>query len=248
MRKSDVAYGVRNTLRLNENECKWIDGAVVIGRQGGKQILEIVEEVSSVLKRYNNVKIKFTNCVFKKQIKLEQITFKDILYFINSTFEEEVDFSRSLFEKRVFFSESTFKKNASFEEVIFEHNAYFDEATFENEANFDMSEFCRHARFCGANFKEFPNFIQTIFDWQINLTNVELVSIDSLNDRIDGIYNKRKSKGRELPKYKIVNELRDSFRAIKSALIKDNNMLDAEHYEALEQRCKEIVEDKNSNQ
>lgn len=247
MRKSDIAYRVRNTLKLNWSNCKWENGAVVIGRQNDKEKLEIVEDISNILEIHNNVKIKFTNCVFKKSIKLEQITFKDILYFIDSTFEEEVDFSRSIFEKRVFFSESTFKKNASFEEVIFEHNAYFDETIFEDEANFDMSEFCRHARFCGANFKEFPNFIQTIFDWQINLTNVEMASID-IDTKIDGICNKRKSEGRELPKYKILNELRDSFRAIKSALIKDNNMLDAEHYEALEQRCKEIVEDKNSNQ
>ena len=258
MRKSDIAYRVRNTLKLNENECKWENGAVVIGRQGGKHILEIAEEVSSVLKRYNNVKIKFTNCVFKKSIKLEQITFKDILYFIDSTFEEEVDFSRSIFEKRVFFSESTFKKKASFEEVIFEHNAYFDETIFEDEANFDMSEFCRHARFYGANFKEFPNFIQTIFDWQINLTNVELVSIESLEGKIDRVYKRKKDRydkksnknpTKEPQKHKIINELRDSFRAIRSALIENNDMLDAEHYRTLERHCEKIgAEHKNSNQ
>ena len=254
-----VVAAVMKAFKLSGDECKWKDRAIVIEPEKGKDKLVIEVSISSTLKRYNTKRFKFINCVFKKQINLKQITFKEILYFLHSTFEREVEFSRSLFEKRVFFSESTFEQNASFEEVFFDHNVYFDKTIFKNEVTFDESEFCRHAHFYGTRFNTFPNFTQTIFNGNINLTNAEPhVRISNLKEKIEGIYTKRKEKYDEnqdknpeknLQKHEIANELRDSFRAIKSALIRDNNMLDAHDYEVLEQYCKEIESEyKNSNQ
>ena len=88
-----------------------------------------------------------------------------------------------------------------------------------------------------------------------NVENAELnATIDSLKKKIEGIHKQREEKydknpEKEPQRHKIANELRDSFRAIKSALMRDNNMLDAHDYEVLEQYCKEIeLEYKNSKQ
>lgn len=254
----DTAVKIGNALGLKENECIYKDGSFIITRQEGREKLEIVKDVSKTLSNYNSKRFKFINCVFKEPIISPQITFKEILYFLNSTFEREVDFSRSLFEKRVFFSESVFEQNVSFEEVFFDHNVYFDKTTFNNEVTFDESEFCRHAHFYGTRFNAFPNFTQTIFNGSINFTNAKPhVRISNLKEKIEGIYEQRKENynkkqdknpEKEPQKYEIANELRDSFRAIKSALIRDNNMLDAHDYEVLEQYCKEIESEyRNSN-
>ena len=211
--------------------------------------------------------LKLERCIFKKFVSFyattfEKISFKntifeDIVYFIGIKIKQ-TSFLRSRFKERAFFSKSVFEQKANFAEVIFDNNAYFDEAVFKKGANFDRSEFARHAHFYGARFNTFPDFIQTIFNGSINLTNVENAelnaTIDSLKKKIEGIHKQREEKydknpEKNLQKHEIANELRDSFRAIKSALIRDNNMLDAHDYEVLEQYCKEIeLEYKNSNQ
>ena len=227
-------------------------------------------EIFLTYKTFNKA-LNFDRCVFKKFVNFNGTTFKkisfkntifeDIVYFIRIKIKQ-TSFLRSRFKERAFFSESTFKNKANFAEVIFDNNAYFDEAVFEKGANFDRSEFCRHAHFYGTRFNAFPNFTQTIFNGSINLTNVENAelnaTIDSLKEKIEGIYEQRKKKYNEnqdknpeknLQKHEIANELRDSFRAIRFALIKDNNMLDAHDYEVLEQYCKEIESEyKNSKQ
>lgn len=212
--------------------------------------------------------IKFERCIFKKIVNFnfcnpkddfsggficQYTIFKKNAYFTKSKFNGNVDFLHSHFRKRAFFSESTFKQRADFKEVIFEHNAYFDDVKFLGEVIFDRSEFFQRAHFCRTNFSKFPDFIQTIFDGSINLTNAENteldISIDSLKKKIDKIFQKREAEGIKLLEYQIASELRNSFRAIKSALIRDNNMLDAHDYEVLEQYCKEIeLEYRNSNQ
>ena len=241
---------IRDALGLSASECIERDGAITIARQGGKEELEIRRDVSRILSRYNNIRFKFINCIFKEPIILQQITFKNILYFINSTFEGEVDFSYSLFKERVFFSESTFSNKASFAEVIFEQNAYFDEARFLGEADFGLSEFNKNAHFYGTYFDEFPNFIQAIFNEDVNFTNTELdFGFDGVKNKIEKTYNNRKAKynmeqnreNKEKPKkYKIANEFRDSFRNIKSPLMEYHNMLDASNYHRVELYCKEL--------
>ena len=98
--QSNCIERIRKILKLRSNECMLKDGSIVIKPEKEKEKLVIEVNISRILKICNSKRFKFINCVFKKPIKLQQITFKNILYFINSTFEEEVDFSRSLFKKR----------------------------------------------------------------------------------------------------------------------------------------------------
>ena len=246
--QSNCIERIRKILKLRSNECMLKDGSIVIKPEKEKEKLVIEVNISRILKICNSKRFKFINCVFKKPIKLQQITFKNILYFINSTFEEEVDFSRSLFKKRAFFSESTFNNKASFTEVIFKQNVYFDEARFLGEADFSLSEFNKNAHFYGTYFDKFPNFIQAIFNKNANFTNTELgFGFDGVKNEIEKTYNKRKEEydknqeNKEKPKkHKIANEFRDSFRNIKSLLIEHHNMLDASNYHRVELYCKEL--------
>ncbi|MDE7318063.1 MAG: pentapeptide repeat-containing protein [Helicobacter sp.] len=236
---------IREMFGLSPKECKWENGMIVVKPEEGKKELIIKQNISHILKKCNNKRIKFINCVFKKSITLQQITFKEILYFLNSTFEQEVDFSRSLFEKRVFFSESNFEQNASFEEVIFEHNAYFDETTFKGKANFKQSEFYQNAHFYGTEFEEIPqrdnitmnnipNFLQIILNGYINLTNTKqlLLNFEQLKSIIDGNNEKEKDE--------LANEFRNTYKNFKNALIKDSNLIDASRFHKMELYAKEL--------
>lgn len=227
---------IREMFGLSPKECKWENGMIVVKPEEGKKELIIEQNISHILKKCNNKRIKFINCVFKKSITLQQITFKEILYFLNSTFEQEVDFSRSLFKKRVFFSESIFEQNASFEEVIFEHNAYFDETTFNGNANFKQSEFYVNVHFYQTKFKndrekserEEPNFKQAIFNGYINLTDTKIFDFNFEQLKLEA----RTSSG--------AKDFRNIFKNIKNALIKDSNLIDASHFHKMELYAKEL--------
>ena len=253
--RNDEITAIRKALGLSASECIERDGAITIARQGGKEELEIRRDVSRILSRYNNIRFKFINCIFKEPIISQQITFKNILYFINSTFEGEVDFSYSLFKERVFFSESTFSNKASFAEVIFEQNAYFDEARFLGEADFGLSEFNKNAHFYGAQFRkikkegieinDIPNFLQAIFNGGINLTNTKLgLTLELVEYKIKETYEqklKEQKNKEDVPRlYKVANEFRNVFKNIKDGLIRGNNLLDASLFHKMELYAKEL--------
>lgn len=186
-------------------------------------------------------KIHFLKCIFKQIVNFEESEFQEKVSFEYAIFKEDTSFSFVQFHKDVYFSKSTFKKLTLFVETIFHNNAFFGDTRFEDEVSFQMGEFHKDAQFYGAIFQKFPIFIQTIFNKNINFTNTELnIKFDTTREKINKFYNDNKKEHKELKKYKIANEFRDSFRNIKSALIKDNNMLDASNYHRMELYCKEI--------
>ena len=91
-----------------------------------------------------------------------------------------------------------------------------------------------------------------IFNENVNFINTKSnIKFEKAIEQIETLYIEKKTEyddqaeedreGKEEPKkYKIANEFRDSFRTIKSALIKDNNMLDASNYHRIELYCKEL--------
>ncbi|EAL1123477.1 hypothetical protein B7669_07220 [Campylobacter coli] len=77
-----------------------------------------------------------------------------------------------------------------------------------------------------------PNFSQSVFKDSPNLVNIKAkFDFQNLNTAIENIYK---------PKDEAANDFRDSFRTFKSALIKDNNLLDASNFHKYELYCKEI--------
>lgn len=155
-----------------------------------------------------------------ENIKLQKNDFEDRFYCVDSTFgnienKEKLDFSNTLFKKEVYFNNSHFKNYVDFHECEFEKTACFYEVTFD----------------------EIPNFSQAIFKGNLNSVNTNLnFDFDELETKIKQEHGNDNKKSLD----KFANDFRDSFRTFKSALIKDNNLLEASKLHKYELYCKEI--------
>lgn len=210
----------------------------------------------------------FKNSIFEKQVSFQKANFYNKTTFDkvkfqnkideiecesivkpNTTFEQNINFSGAIFDDNAEFDGANFLRKAFFCGTQFKKDVFFSNSTFQ-EADFSQSKFYQNAYFYGVTFQNLPNFIQAIFNENVNFTNTELdFGFVKVKNEIKETCNKRKEKydskkdkeHKEEPKeYKIANEFRDSFRTIKSALIKDNNMLDASNYHRIELYCKEL--------
>ncbi|EAJ2518500.1 pentapeptide repeat-containing protein, partial [Campylobacter coli] len=103
---------------------------------------------------------------------------------------------------------------------------------FNDYVNFQTCDFEKTVSFYGVRFDKTPNFSQVIFKDSINLINVKTnFDFENLKTTIESM---------DKPKNETANDFRDSFRNFKSALIKDNNLLDASNFHKYELYCKEI--------
>lgn len=214
--------------------------------------------------------INFFNATLEESIDCRQCEFKGIFkafgvkflkgaIFENSTFEKEVHFGKEIddrnteksnmfgscsFETAFFencnFFDSVYFKNNEFKQLffknsIFKDNVYFNNSHFYDFADFHECEFEKTACFYGATFhnKAIPNFSQAIFKENLNFVNVkcnfEFKDLKALIENDDKTFSS-----------KVANDFRDSFRIIKNALVKDNNLLDASNFHKYELYCKEI--------
>ncbi|OCR04385.1 pentapeptide repeat-containing protein [Helicobacter pullorum] len=207
-----------------------------------------------------NKKADFSNAIFRQNTKFLEVTFKeeanfymtnfdcnnatfntcvfkDNVYFNNSTFKDSADFHECEFEKTASFYGVTFKKTPNFSNSAFKNNVYFNNSIFEDYADFHECEFEKTASFYGVTFKKTPNFSQAIFKSNLNITNANLnFDFDKLEAKIKQEHNNDNKKSLD----KFANDFRDSFRGFKSALIKDNNLLDASEFHKYELYCKEL--------
>lgn len=174
-----------------------------------------------------------------------QIIFKGNAYFNDAKFQAKVSFAMSHFEAQANFTETKFLAKQdndriienNFSEVIFEKSAYFNDSVFENFADFNKCNFREIANFYGVTFKKTPNFSQAIFKSNLNIANANLnFDFDKLEAKIKQEHNNDNKKSLD----KFANDFRDSFRGFKSALIKDNNLLDASEFHKYELYCKEL--------
>ncbi|EMZ40765.1 hypothetical protein C826_00599 [Helicobacter bilis WiWa] len=200
-------------------------------------------------------------CEFKGIFKAFGVKFLKGAIFENSTFEKEVHFGKEIddrnteksnmfgscsFETAFFencnFFDSVYFKNNEFKQLffknsIFKDNVYFNNSHFYDFADFHECEFEKTACFYGATFDNPPNFSQAIFKENLNFVNVKCdFEFENLKERIK--QEKEQDSKKTLDKF--ANDFRDSFRLIKNALIKDNNLLDASNFHKYELYCKEI--------
>ncbi|AJC94739.1 hypothetical protein FVD15_04055 [Campylobacter volucris] len=177
-------------------------------------------------------KLSFLNCIFKNNLYLNFQECLDIFQMDNCVFERQCKI-KGTFKDNVYFNNSHFKDNVYFNNSHFKDNVYFHECEFEKTA-------C----FYGVTFDKAPNFSQAIFKGNLNAVNTNLnFTFDDLQEKIKQEYedfNKGKNKQDEKPLDEFANDFRDSFRTFKSALIKDNNLLDASNFHKYELYCKEI--------
>lgn len=203
-------------------------------------------EVANFLRVHFEGRACFTSSSFKQNAYFTSVTFHGdasfdhVKFQVGEDYESDsiTDFSGAHFQERAFFTKTHFYKMANFFNVIFDHNAYFNGAYFRQKADFSQSEFCKNTYFYKTKFKEIPkkniqekdipNFLQTIFNGSINLTDTPLFMFN---------FKDLKSIIRDSHK---ANEFRDIFKNIKNALIKDNNLLDASRFHKMELYAKEL--------
>ncbi|HFP7544122.1 TPA: pentapeptide repeat-containing protein, partial [Campylobacter jejuni] len=117
------------------------------------------------------------------------------------------------------------------------------ERNFYNYASFKKSHFEKNVTFYNSTFKGL-DFSQAIFNENLNIVNTKLnFTFSNLEEKIEQEYeefNKNKKEEDQKSLDKFANDFRDSFRTFKSALIKDNNALDASNFHKYELYCKEI--------
>ncbi|QOQ89709.1 pentapeptide repeat-containing protein [Campylobacter peloridis] len=197
--------------------------------------------------------IEFNNCEFKNlhfnyNNFLESVKFTNNTKICNlhlsfNTFEKYF-YVKNCFIKEVDWYENTFNDKCYFYSIFFKNNAYFINSHFKDSVDFYKCEFEKTASFYGARFDKTPNFSQVIFKGNLNVVNTNLnFTFDDLQDRIKQEYedfNKDKNEKNKKSLDKFANDFRDSFRNFKSALIKDNNLLEASSFHKYELYCKEI--------
>lgn len=203
-------------------------------------------------------RVIFSHCEFEDKLSLyrlkgsnEAIEFHNGMNFENCIFNGEVEFRNLVSgtplpnhkyhnnERETNFKNCIFKKRVDFSNAKFCNDVYFNNSHFCDFADFHECEFEKTACFYGATFhnKAIPNFSQAIFKGNLNFVNVKCdFEFENLKERIK--QEKEQDSKKTLDKF--ANDFRDSFRLIKNALIKDNNLLDASNFHKYELYCKEI--------
>ncbi|MCR6575312.1 pentapeptide repeat-containing protein [Campylobacter insulaenigrae] len=196
-------------------------------------------------------RLYFANCEFKSKVSLHHIdgsdnlvTFFNGIDFANCIFEDEINFKRFTSgsplpdgkyynnEQNTLFENCIFKKRVDFHNSKFVNSVYFTNSHFKDYADFHACEFEKTACFYGVTFEKTPNFSQVVFKDSVNLVNIKTnFNFEILNTTINNI---------DKPKDESANDFRDSFRTFKSALIKENNPLEASNFHKYELYCKEI--------
>ncbi|EDP2722091.1 pentapeptide repeat-containing protein [Campylobacter jejuni] len=195
-------------------------------------------------KLFNEYKLSFFNCKFLCEIN-EAPGFFEIenpVYIYGCTFEENVISYNIKFKSNVVIAYCRFNKNFYFEANTFCNSSNF-ERNFYNYASFKKSHFEKNVTFYNSTFKGL-DFSQAIFNKNLNIVNTKLnFTFSNLEEKIEQEYeefNKNKKEEDQKSLDKFANDFRDSFRTFKSALIKDNNALDASNFHKYELYCKEI--------
>ncbi|ECK2577437.1 pentapeptide repeat-containing protein, partial [Campylobacter jejuni] len=151
----------------------------------------------------------------------------------------------SIFENKIlnFNFEENSIQNISICNNLFTKEAYFNANSFNYECIFFKNSF-ENLSFYEANFEKSFIFFQNIIKGNLNAINANLnFTFDNLEEKIKQKYeefNKNKKEEDQKSLDKFANDFRDSFRTFKSALIKDNNALDASNFHKYELYCKEI--------
>ncbi|EAL1059997.1 hypothetical protein B6786_07190 [Campylobacter jejuni] len=195
-------------------------------------------------KLFNEYKLSFFNCKFLCEIN-EAPGFFEIenpVYIYGCTFEENVISYNIKFKSNVVIAYCRFNKNFYFKANTFCNSSNF-ERNFYSYASFKKSHFEKNVTFYNSTFKGL-DFSQAIFNENLNIVNTKLnFTFSNLEEKIEQEYeefNKNKKEEDQKSLDKFANDFRDSFRTFKSALIKDNNALDASNFHKYELYCKEI--------
>ncbi|ENT1979511.1 pentapeptide repeat-containing protein [Campylobacter coli] len=199
----------------------------------------------SIRKYIEDIKIKsllFNDCSINSIVFIDDFSC-DNMHFLNCSIDK-ISCSKISIKGDVKFKKCSFVKEFLLDNCKFLNAIYFNNSFFKSYADFHECEFDDIACFYGVTFEKTPNFSQAIFEGNLNMVNTNLnFTFDDLQERIKQEYkdfNKTKEDQDKKPLDKFANDFRDSFRNFKSALIKDNNLLDASNFHKYELYCKEL--------
>lgn len=211
-------------------------------------------------------RVRFSHCEFESKLALyrlkgsnEAIEFHNGINFEHCVFGGEVEFRHfvsgsPLPENKYYnnaretnFKNCIFKKRVDFSNSKICNNIYFTDSIFQDSVDFSQCEFEKTANFYGVKFKQVPNFSQTQFKGSLNVVNTNLdFGFESLKEKIKQEYRQQNKNSKKSLAH-FANDFRDSFRGFKSALIKDNNLLEASNFHKYELYSKEIELDSKEN-
>ena len=205
--------------------------------------------------------IKFENCTFWDEVKLERYDFQNIISFVDCTFEKEIfikdeinsiisfincDFKNQKFDisNRIFNKNFILIECKNVELIII--NTYF-KSTFSlsrsniNKAIFDQTNFEDMAIFIDTKFTKDISFNYCIFSNHVFLNGCEIHTKIDLKNAIfkseTNFIDIKNKYGKDLKAENIDN--RETARIIKNYFEKQNNIIEANKFYALEMRKRE---------
>jgi hypothetical protein len=190
------------------------------------------------LSRYNFKKdIRFDKCEFFSNFNLNNTNLKGRITFSKSFFYKKLDISLSSFYNfninysfiyEIKTTYTIFKELSVFSNNIFYSDVYFEMNTFEKIAYFRNSIFLRKLNLRDTIFKEDNNFLGISFK----------LDDDKLNQMDLSEKNKKYVKSLEIEKEYFLGD-RETARIIKDSFEKQNNIIEANKFYALEMKEKE---------
>ncbi|MFY4759689.1 pentapeptide repeat-containing protein [Aliarcobacter butzleri] len=182
-----------------------------------------------------NGEVYFNDCKIKGKVSFGKSIFKDRFTFNNMKEIKEVSMRYANFEKKVEFKE-THCKNVDFENSTFAESINFEKTTFRDISVFANVTFKNDVNFKYTTFEKIGQFKETIFEKTLNLED------SIIKEKINFLKIKTKD-NKELNSCNMVN--RETARIIKDSFEKQNNIIEANKYYALEmkKREKELEED-----
>lgn len=181
------------------------------------------------IKNLTDIPSKYELCKFS-----QSVIFNLINNFV-CVFEDNVQIKFCKFEQDITFSQCVFKKNLTIYNCEFQSNANFGSARFEGNFVSNNVVYHQNVNFHNAFFENTPIFTASSF---LNIQLVDFVNVK--NHLIEFKQIKDFVKENFLNQTELINEIRDSYRAIKNTLIQQNNLLDASQWHKLELYTKEI--------
>ena len=189
-----------------------------------------------VNKFFTKLIVSFESCIFLDNANFEKYNFEHELLFNKCKFESEIQLSK-IYKNKVSFLACTID-NLNCENIVFESFVDFASTTFKNNVSFENTTFEAGAAFAKCKFEDKTDFTYTSFEDKSFFNEAEFSKKIDLETAT--FY-------KDVDFLKITTEVanRETARKIKDSFEKQNNIIEANKFYALEmkEREKELTKD-----
>lgn len=193
-------------------------------------------EYPNVNKLFEKLIVSFDNCIFLDNANFEKYNFEHELLFNECKFESEIQLSK-IYKNRVSFLACTIQ-NLNCQDIVFESFIDFASTTFENKVSFKNTIFEIGVSFVQCKFNNETDFTYTSFEGKTFFNEAKFskeINLEKATFYEDVDFLKIETQ--------VAN--RETARKIKDSFEKQNNIIEANKFYALEmqEREKELKED-----